>query len=357
MQRNTTMALTIAAAALAAPQALAQGVGWFTTIEGSPFYNQSWPGGDGFTVLGTGQYQVVFPGLGNGTNSDVQVTAVDVGGQPHYCTTAGWGSSNGTDVIVDVDCFDAGGNLLNADFNVFYQTRSAPPPAGSIAFLWADQPTASSYIPSPTYSYNSTGLGANSITRLSTGVYDAFLPGLFKLGGDAQVTAYGSGAAHCETESWSPNRSGTNVIVACFDAGGNAADEYFDLSFTIGATEAAGASTSLGGYAWASQPTATGLYIPSKPYDFDNVSAHKLSVDNIGGGTSFLNLYVPKSVLFHTTLGMVSAYGSAGEFCDYEGLGYYGTAKNETLTLTVGCFDKNGNAVDAYYDGTIMASQ
>lgn len=353
--------LAIVAGGLAAlgagHSAAAQGVGWLTTIEGNQFYPESWPAGKtGFTNTATGQYQVTFYGLGNGVNSDVQVTAVNVAGQPHYCTAAGWYSFNGTDVTVNVDCFDASGNPLNADFNVFYQTRTGTPASGTVAFLWADQPTAPNYTPDAAYSYNSTG-GTNTVTRENTGLYFAYLPGIKTTGGNPQATAYSTTAAHCEVVDWYHNLGGTNVVVYCFDASGNPADEYFDLSFTQNATAAVGANTTLGGYAWVNQPTASGTYIPSKKYNFNNVSTRLLNASNYTAGVSFLNMHVPQNVLFSSTLGMVTAYGSAGEFCDYEGLGYYGGAKNETLTLTVACFDAHGNPLATDYTATMMTGQ
>jgi hypothetical protein len=335
----------------------AQGVAWLSTVEGSQFYPESWPAGQtGFTHTDTGAYQVTFYGLGNSFDSDVQVNSVDLSGQPHYCTSAGWYSSNGTDVTADVDCFNPQGQPADGDFNIFYQTRTGASASGTVAFLWANQPTTQTYNPDASYSYNSTG-GTNSVTRENTGLYYTFLPGFTKSGGNPEVTAYGGNATHCEVVDWYHNRAGTNVVVYCFNAAGAPTDSYFDLSFTQNTTEAVGTSTSLGAYVWANEPTASGEYTPAKVYQFNNVSTKKLDVQNIGGGTSFLNMSVPENVLFSSTLGMITAYGSAGEFCEDQGLGYYGSAKHETLTLTVQCYTNNGSPVNASYDATLLTGQ
>jgi hypothetical protein len=339
--------------AVTAP-AHAQSIGYLTTVEGGIFYPQSSPGGDySLTSLGTGQYQVTFYGLGNGVNSDVQVTANLGDYGPHYCTTAGWGTPNDTDVTVNVDCFNSSGAPLNSDFSVFYQARTSAPASGAVAFLWANEPSTASYTPSSFYSYNSTG-GTNTITRDNTGLYFAYLPGITRTGGNPQVTAYGAVAARCQVIDWYHNHSGTNVAIQCVNAAGNPADEYFDLAFSYGATDAVGGTTSVGAYAWANNPTASS-YVPDKAYQFDNVSTKALRAQN-AGDTSFLNLYVPETVNFGTTLGLVTAYGSHGEYCDKEGLGYYGSAKQETLTMTVACFNAQGQPAAVDYTAQFITS-
>lgn len=348
----------VAFSALAAAQAHADGVAWLTVSDQTQFYPQSWPTGQtSYTHTGTGQYAVTFFGLGNGLSSDVQVNALQFPGQgTHYCTSNGWFSSNGTDVTADVSCFGMSGALQDGDFAIFYQTRTGAPASGTVAFLWGNLPTTASYTPSPFYSYNSTG-GTNTVTRNGTGNYFAYLPGITKTGGNVQVTAYGGSAARCEVVDWYHNFSGTNVSVLCVNASGTPTDGEFDLSFTENATEAVGTNTSLGGYVWANQPTLGGSYTPVHPYNYNNVSTKKLTVQNTGGGQSFLNMSVPQGTLFSSILGMVTAYGSAGEFCGSSELGYFGTAKHETLTLFVDCYDKNGNPLNAYYDGTLITGQ
>lgn len=347
----------IALFSLAGSGAQAQTIAYLTTIEGSIFYPQSSPGGNySVTPLGTGQYQVVFYGAGNALNSNVQVTAVDVDTVPHYCTAGEWYSTNGTDVTVLVDCFDATGNPLNDDFSVFYQSRTTAPASGAIDFLWANEPTNTSpYTPDTQYNFNSSGT-YNTVTRDNTGLYFAYLPGVHANGGNPQVTAYGAGAAHCEVVDWYHNHSGINVVVYCFNAAGQPADEYFSLAFSFGATIATATDSTLGGYAWANNTSALS-YVPSKPYQFNNVSSKHLKAQNISGGVSFLNMSVPEGVNFDTIFGLVGAYGSAGEYCDEEGLGYYGSARHETLTMTVSCFNAQGQPLNAQYDAQFITSE
>ena len=245
------LATGMVAGLAAATTARAQSIGYVETLGGNISsavdYNSA-GGSNSLAVIGTGLFQVTLPGLGNGIDSNVQVNAVETNGQGHYCTSDGWFSSNGVDVTADVACFDASGNPLLADFSLFYQARTSPPPSGAMAFLWGDQPgiaIGSSYAPDASYSYNSTG-GGNSVTHEGTGIYFAFLPG-FRQSGNVQVTAYGGSAARCEVADWYQNRAGANVSVYCVNAAGAATDGYFSLSYTVGTTEAAGPAADLAG--------------------------------------------------------------------------------------------------------------
>jgi hypothetical protein len=356
-------ALAVASAFVATGlPAQAQSVGWLETIGGSIEPSASWPSYSyTLTSPATGQYQVTFPGLGNGLNSDVQVNAVSSylsSPLAHYCTAVNWGSSNGTDVMINIDCFDASGNPLNSDFSVFYQARTTAPTAGTIAYLWANQPTTTTtYTPSSTYSYNSSG-GVNTVTRDNTGLYFAYLPGITTDGGNPQVTAYGGVAARCEVVDWYHNHSGTNVAVQCVNSAGNPADEYFDISFAYGVSQADGPNSSLGIYAWANNSTAT-TYTPLKSYQFNNLSspAKTLKASNGGGGVGISYMYTkfPKDLNVTSTLEMVTAEGSLGEYCDGAGAAYSGpTPADQTLYLN---FNAQGQQQATEYTQATLLGQ
>ena len=345
----------VATMATTAGVAQAQTVAWLTTNFGSASPVESYGGGT-LATLGTGRYEVTFPGAGNGINSDVQISAVDYfsEGSPHYCTSAGWGSSNGTDVNVYVDCFDATGAAVNGDFAAMYQARTTPPPGGWIAFLWANQPTSPSYSPSSSYSYNSMG-GTNIINRDTVGLYFAFLPGIHTNGGNPQVTAYGSTAAHCEVVDWYHNRAGVNVVVQCVNAAGQPADEYFDLSFAYGVSHGDSPATTPGGYAWANNAIAAG-YKPPLVYQFNNISTDAIKGGNNGFGIGFLKLAVHNAQLFQPYLGLVTAMGSKGEFCDQSHI-EQDTSKpqNPSFFLVVQCYNAQGQFLNDEYSGAIIA--
>jgi len=86
-------------------------------------------------------------------------------------------------------------------------------------YVWADNPSASSYTPNSSYSYNSSGKSIR-INRVSTGVYKVQFRGLGgnnKAGGNVQVTAYGDGTEVCKVVNWQSGGADFNVTVRCFN--------------------------------------------------------------------------------------------------------------------------------------------
>ena len=340
----------------------AQSIGYVGTLGGelstAVSYNSA-GGSNSVSIARTGVFQVTLSGLGNSLNSNIQVNAVNTDGTGHYCTSDGWYSDNDVDVTAYVDCFDSSGNPLTEDFTLFYQARTTAPPSGSIAFLWANDPTiaiGSTYIPASSYSYNSTG-GTNKVHHKATGVYLVHLPGLSDHG-NVQVTAYGDGtAARCEVKGWSAQGTGTDVSVYCVNAANVATDEYFDLSYTDGTTEAAGPSaTAQGAYAWANNDTKKN-YVPSVAHQFNSLSPpDALTAQRFGGlvlGQYSLTLPNPSEVSFNTFLGMVTAIGSSGEYCNTAGL----NVEEGDIYVDLICYDSEGRQVDAEYTGTLIFSR
>jgi hypothetical protein len=331
----------------AAPAARAASIGYVETLNGAISSAVDYNSARGTNSLASSgnTYEVTLPGLGNGRHSNVQVNAVNTLGQGQYCTSDGWSSPNGIDV---------GGSPVLADFALLYQARSRPPARGSIAFLWANRPTAASYTPAPAFNFNSTGK-FNTIKRTKTGVYFAFLPGLTRTGGNPQVTAYSGTLARCEVTGWFQNRLGTTVGVYCVNSAGVAADELFSLSYTIGTNMAEGpAATSLGAYAWANNPTAAN-YVPSLRFQFDTVSAGPLTAQRVVGVLPFYTPTVPNpnNILLSNILGMVTANGLRGEYCNQ--FGGINVPPGE-FYLSAICFDNKGRLVDTKYTGTFITT-
>ena len=125
------------------------------------------------THNGTGNYTVTFAGLGNGQNSNVEVTAYGSSGR--FCQSEGWSSSNGTDVVATVLCFTPAGVPANNSFTLMYELRTSADHVPDQAFVFADQPTATSYTPSLTYQYVYGG-AIITITRNGTGNYTVLIP-------------------------------------------------------------------------------------------------------------------------------------------------------------------------------------
>jgi subtilisin len=102
---------------------------------------------------------------------------------------------------------------------------------GKRCYAWANNPTASSYTPSTTYSYNSSGQGI-SITRSGTGSYSVRCDGIGgdgKAGGHVQVTAYGFDTHSCKVRYWSSYGKDFVANVACYAVNGGARDARFTI--------------------------------------------------------------------------------------------------------------------------------
>lgn len=295
--------------------------------------------------------QVTLPGLGNGLNSNVQVSALNTNGSGHYCTVIDWFSSDNVDVTVNVACFNSAGSPELADFAMLYQARTVRPTGADIAFVWANQPTSPSYTPDSSYSFNSIG-GPNSITRSSPGNYTVILGDFQGYDTSVQVTAYGSAAARCEVAGWTGQSDGAHVNVICVNSSGTPTDEYFSLTYTLGGVEGSGNTT--GAFAWANKPKPQKLYKPYKPDQFSNISqAQFLTAQRFGGlvqGQYSLNIPNPGHLNFPSMLGMVTAYGSSGEYCDVAGI----SVTTGQISLESICYGPSGIQSDAMYTGTLL---
>jgi hypothetical protein len=340
------------AATAAAGGAEASSSGFFATLGGSVSSVSSFNSAGGantVTILGTGRFQVVLHGLGNALNSNVQVNAYNTNGHPHVCTSQGWTSSNGVDVTAYVGCYDFAGNPYSADFSLFYQSRSAAT-GGWAGFVWADQPTAASYTPNSNYNYNNRG-GVNTVTRQSAGVYTVTFPSL-RAGGNPQVTAYsgfnGGPSAHCELSGWTTGQSTTTTVgVLCFNAAGAAADEYFDLSYNRSSLEDEGMLSGL--YAYAYNPTRRnytphlyyteigGVYPTAQRFGVP-LGQYSLTASNPGGHQPL------------PFVGMVSAVGTGGEYCEVEGYDEFSTSFDMNLV----CYDSQERQTNVAYSGAMF---
>lgn len=354
VRRAATIFSVLAAAGIhtANAQPGAQSVGFLATLGGSVSTVASFNSAGGtntVTILGTGLFQVTFPGLGNGLNSNVQVNAYNTNGHPHICTSQGWGSSNSVDVIAYVGCFDFSGNPYSADFSIFYQARHAAP-GGWLGFLWADQPTAASYTPNTNWNYNNRGT-LNTVTRSGTGVYTATFPNL-RGGGNPQVTAYSSGgaAAHCEISSWTARGATTEVGVLCFDGHGNPADEYYSLSYNRSALESEGATNGVYGYAF--KPSASS-YTPRFYYsEYGGLYPTAQRQRVFGFPLYSFVVSDPNNNTVSPIVGMVTAVGTGGEYCEVEGyddvggLGYF--------DMNLACYDSQERQINARYSAAMF---
>src|SRR4029079_10278762 len=98
---------------------------------------------------------------------------------------------------------DPTGALVDSLFDATY---SVAPARGALGYVWADQPTSPSYVPSSFYQFNSKGF-TNSITRFGIGAYSVRLPGLGASAGTVKVTTYGPVSTRCKVVNWGPSGS------------------------------------------------------------------------------------------------------------------------------------------------------
>src|SRR6185436_11919454 len=121
---------------------------------------------------------------------------------------------------------------------------------GVHGFVWAQNSTGT-FDADSGFSFNSVG-GVNTITNTGTGTYRVDFEGLgANVGGDVQVTAYGSGSEYCNISSLTSDLMTLQVNVSCFNKSGSPVNTRFAASYAY-RTDKPGAD---GGYVWADQPS------------------------------------------------------------------------------------------------------
>ncbi|HEU4426776.1 MAG TPA: hypothetical protein VFR67_29940 [Pilimelia sp.] len=225
------------------------------------------------------------------------------------------------------------------------------------AYVWADQPTADSYLPRASYQWNSVhpAQAVNRVSRTGIGSYVVTMKDLTGVGGTVSVTAYGASSHHCKVVSWFPTSGAQHVNVNCFDGAGNPADSRFVASYTNRSTTPHPMA-----YAWADQPTAAD-YEPHPLYRFNSTGA-ALSIARFGVGH-----YVVRLPGFRrnpqtgdiTGTAKVTAYGPGSARCNIE-FGPGGIAAIESVLVQ--CTTPAGQRVDSRFtvsyveDGNLLGA-
>jgi len=178
----------------------------------------------------TGVYTVNLPGLA-GTGGNPVVTAYGTGSE--WCTAWNWAPA-GADLHIQVRCFSTTGAPANSRFTLSYAKNGnilgtslcCGPDGHPTNYLFANDPTASSYVPAAAYRFASGGgTYTGKITRISTGRYDVNY-GWAAAQGVVHVTPVGGGTARCKLESWTTDE---RVTVACTGPSGSPVDATFLL--------------------------------------------------------------------------------------------------------------------------------
>lgn len=288
------------------------------------------------TNSATGVSVVNFKKMKSTDATNVLVTAYDTNG---YCTIGSWTASDDNETAT-VLCFDAAGAPHNEHFDLVYQSHVGTfgDSSRGTAFLWANQQTAASYTPDTNYQFNSTG-GTNTIVRNEVGDYTVTVPGLDKIGGHVQVSAYGQVAARCKVSGWEQGEVGTTIGVRCFDATGAASDQRFTLVYARSLPIAyEDAAHTFGVYGWADKPNATKAYKLSKTYQYNGMTSGKLKASRSAKGAFAVT--IPGSPTYDTSDMLVTAYGSDNSYCNVF----------DWLPLLANCYAQGGKATNTQFD-------
>jgi hypothetical protein len=353
-RRAGPLAAMAALVLLGAPQVFGQAVGFVlnnnpttagaTTPNPSYSFNSS-GGAISVTRQGIGNYGVTFAGLGGGLNSNAVASAFGTG--PDFCSVGGWFSSNGSDVEVDVLCFNKAGNPADHSFTALYQARTHSDPATpTVAFLWANEPTASNYTPDLDYQFNSAN-GTNTIVRSSAGNYVATLPFLTHPGGTVIVTAFAIAAAHCQVTDWGSLSTGTIVYVNCTNGEGVSTDEEFSLVYSIYDTAGYGIGSGNGGAIWAKKDKDNSPYDVSTAFSIA-IDGEEMLAQRIGKGSYTWTMNVEDTWASSTVL--VTSYDAPGNYCSTDNW----VSTSTTTTVYVHCYDAAGAPADTIFTATFQ---
>jgi hypothetical protein len=214
------------------------------------------------------------------------------------------------------------------------------------AYVWADQPTAASYIPSKPYSYNNLG-GTNVITRLGTGQW---LVTFGSLGVDAassgtvDVTPYGSTPATCSVDHWTPSGSDAAVYVDCYDLTGAPLDTLYTVDFTSLREPLFPFNES---YVWANDPT-NHFYTPDLDYQYRDLPlAGSVTVDRFTTGEYLVSF--PELSTTNEGAVKVTPYGPGGGYCTLAGFNH---SSGTATQAEVWCFAPDGTPQDRRFTAT-----
>ena len=141
----------------------------------------------------------------------------------HTAVVNNW-TTVGNDVVTYVELFDpAGGPANNGRFTIYY--RRAREDTQRQAYLWANDPTSSSYTPSTAYSWNGNRPNP-TINRINVGAYEVTLPGLAAAPGaeqgHVQATSYASSLLRTTVVGWGHVGGDVVATVRCRDSAGTA---------------------------------------------------------------------------------------------------------------------------------------
>jgi hypothetical protein len=178
-----------------------------------------------------GEYVVALPGPDT-ADGTVKVTAFGSGADS--CQVVEWlNAHTGQDVYVD--CFTTAGALVDHEFTMtFAASDSLLGGGGANGYVWANNPTSSSYAPALAYQYDWVGT-TDTAMSFGTGEYTNSFPSASEGDhGDEQATAYGSTDTHCIVDGPAGGSGGTQgADVFCFDTSGNLVNSLYTMQWMV----------------------------------------------------------------------------------------------------------------------------
>lgn len=190
--------------------------------------------------IDAGHYRVVLPGLG-ADEGNVQVTLSNTT-DALACTPSFWGIDDQGGKYVEVLCFNAAGELVDASFMLLHVAGVGNQSAEGAwgvwargAYLWVNHAgIPNAYVPGKSFQYNTAG-GDAEVQRTERGVYDITIPNIGIGGGNIQLSALGTEQAgiSCSVTWWEiTEESALHMTVGCMDATGAPGDTRFMVSYT-----------------------------------------------------------------------------------------------------------------------------
>ncbi|MCA8947919.1 MAG: hypothetical protein KDE27_00355 [Planctomycetes bacterium] len=256
------------------------------------------------------RFRIHFPGMAPpATNPQIGVVLANAYGGNHTAVVNSW-NVNGADLDAWIETFTPTGAAANdRPFVVCFRRYLGN--YGN-AYVWAGQPTTSSYTPAANYSQTPTG--TPSIVRTGTGAYTVTLPGLGQSTsgelGTVQVATYSTTMRRTKVGSWLPSASGLDleVEVRTFDAVGSATDCAFVLWYHEWAAQIDDRLGS-GAMVFADDPTAAS-YTPNPFYTDSNGSLGPRNGERIERlGSGLYRVSLPCLAPSNSSMAMASAYG------------------------------------------------
>ncbi len=307
------------------------------------------------TRSGAGVYTVHFPELGasgisgNGRGGNVQVTAYDPGA---YCKVQSWGAL-GTDVSVNIRCFDYDGNAADSRFVALFHRNTFAGFAdehGTAGYAWSQGTSYSSQTTmSSTYSWNVAD-ESNQVDQSGTGNYSVQFPGVDEYNASVLVTSYGYGNERCQVRNWYFTTGGMNVNVYCTTPGGSPTNSRFSIALTgQGVPGRLAEADNAGAYAWANNPTSAS-YTPSTWYQGNDMGGD-VTIDRSGEGDYLVDIPHPGFSITSDAV-LVTAYGATGHQCLVD---YWARGGSQTST-NIHCYDETGSPVDTRFTLAYLTS-